>query len=252
MGSILQLRDDFTRFMLAYRFGLDEVMTKLTILRDEFNYAHSYNPIEHVGSRLKSPDSILQKAHRKGIPFTLEDIKAQMFDIAGVRVTCAFQSDIYRIRDLLVGQQDLTLLAERDYIAEPKPNGYKSLHLIVQVPVFMSDRVEPVTVEIQIRTIAMDFWASLEHKIYYKYDKEIPAELLTELKDAADVANALDIKMEHLHNTVLAIKGATTGDTSADMQGLIPSQQLLEAFLRESAPAPQTPDNTAGDEPDER
>ena len=246
MSSIIELRDDFTRFMLAYRFGLDEVMTKLTILRDEFKYARSYNPIEHVSSRLKSPDSILQKAHRKGIPLTLEDIKAQMFDIAGVRVTCAFQSDIHRIRDLLVGQQDLTLLAERDYITQPKPNGYKSLHLIVQVPVFMSDRVEPVTVEIQIRTIAMDFWASLEHKIYYKYGKEIPASLLAELKDAADVADALDVKMEHLHNAVLAIKGSTGADASADMQGLIPSQDLLEAFLRSRGPE-QAPDDDGPD-----
>ena len=237
---------EFRHLMMCYKFGIDEVMTKITVLRDEFRHVHDDNPIEHLGSRLKSLDSIVAKARRKGIPLTPEGVRENMFDVAGVRVTCAFVSDIYRVRDLLVGQRDLTVLEERDYIAHPKSNGYKSLHLIVQVPVFMSDRVEPVTVEIQIRTIAMDFWASLEHKIYYKYGKEIPASLLAELKDAADVADALDVKMEHLHNAVLAIKGSTGADASADMQGLIPSQDLLEAFLRSRGPE-QAPDDDGPD-----
>lgn len=238
MDSLLALRDEFTRFMMSYRFGIDEVMTKLNILRDEFNYVHDYNPIEHVASRLKSPDSIILKAHRKNIPFTLRDIKEQVLDVAGVRVTCSFQSDIYKVRDMLVGQQDLTVLEERDYIAEPKPNGYKSLHLIVQVPVYMSDRVEPVTVEIQIRTIAMDFWASLEHKIYYKYDKAVPPELIAELKDAADTAHQLDQTMEHLHEEVLQIKSAAgnASQTADGRERLVPSREVLEQFLRGANP----------------
>lgn len=190
------------RQLLIYRFGIDEVMTKITILRDEFRLTHEYNPIEHLGSRLKSLESITTKARRKGIPLTPEAVRAQMLDIAGVRVTCSFVTDIYRVRDMLLRQRDLTILEERDYIAHPKPNGYKSLHLIVQVPVYLSDRVEDVVVEIQLRTIAMDFWASLEHKIYYKYDRDVPRHLTDSLKLAADVAWSLDTSLERIHDEV--------------------------------------------------
>ncbi|MFC9834026.1 GTP pyrophosphokinase family protein [Rhodococcus sp. NPDC127530] len=207
MTGLLSLRNsdegrDFTRFLMSYKFGIDEMMTKINILKDEFTYIHEYTPIEHVKSRLKSADSVLGKAARKGIPLTLDSIRGNIHDIAGIRITCSFIQDAYRISDLLTGQQDITLVEVKDYIAEPKPNGYRSLHLIVEVPVFMSDRVESVRVEIQIRTVAMDFWASLEHKIYYKYDKAVPAALLDELKDAADVARNLDVKMEALHDEV--------------------------------------------------
>jgi putative GTP pyrophosphokinase len=190
------------RQLLVYRFGIDEVMTKITILRDEFRLTHEYNPIEHLGSRLKSLESIAAKARRKGIPLTPDAVRAQMLDIAGVRVTCSFVADIYRVRDMLLRQRDLTVLEERDYITRPKPNGYKSLHLIVQVPVYLSDRVEDVVVEIQLRTIAMDFWASLQHKIYYKYDGEVPRHLTDSLKLAADVAWSLDTSLERIHDEV--------------------------------------------------
>lgn len=193
---------DLTRFLMSYKFGIDEMMTKINILKDEFTYIHEYTPIEHVKSRLKSADSVLGKAARKGIPLTLDSIRDNIHDIAGIRITCSFIQDAHRISDLLTGQQDITLIEVKDYIAEPKPNGYRSLHLIIEVPVFMSDRVESVRVEIQIRTVAMDFWASLEHKIFYKYDKAVPAALLDELKDAADVARNLDVKMEALHDEV--------------------------------------------------
>ncbi|WP_449385235.1 GTP pyrophosphokinase [Cellulomonas soli] len=214
--------------MLGYKSGIAEVMTKITILRDEFEHMHDTNPIEHIGSRLKSPESLMAKVRRKGCPPTLEAIREQIWDIAGVRITCSFVSDIYRIRDLLVSQRDLTVLAERDYIADPKPNGYQSLHLIVQVPVFLSDRVEAVTVEIQIRTIAMDFWASLEHKIYYKYDGAVPARLLTELKEAALAAARLDTTMEQLHDEVRAL-AAGTGHARHTSPSA-PSDELLSAF----------------------
>jgi putative GTP pyrophosphokinase len=202
-------RDDFARLMMSYKFGLDEVMTKVNILKEEFTYIHDYSPIEHVRSRVKSPESILKKAHRKNCPLTVDHIRASISDIAGIRITCSFVEDTYVIRDMLVGQDDITVIEVKDYIAEPKPNGYQSLHLIVEVPVFMSDRVESVRVEIQIRTVAMDFWASVEHKIYYKYDGAVPESLLTELKDAADAVTRLDTKMERLYGEV-----AKLSDTS--------------------------------------
>jgi putative GTP pyrophosphokinase len=188
--------------MLTYKFGIDEVMTKVGVLRDELKHFHDDNPIEHLGSRLKSVDSIVAKARRKGIALTPAAIREQMLDIAGVRITCSFVSDIYRVRDMLVAQRDLEVVEERDYIARPKPNGYQSLHLIVRVPVFLSDRVEDVVVEIQLRTIAMDFWASLEHKIYYKYDREVPAHIIDALKLASDVAMTLDTTMERIRDEV--------------------------------------------------
>ncbi|RMI03691.1 GTP pyrophosphokinase [Cellulomonas triticagri] len=193
------------RLALTYKFGIDAVMTKIGTLREEFRHIQQDNPVEHVGSRLKSFESIVAKCRRKGIPLEPEAIRSQMFDIAGVRVTCAFVSDIYKVRDMLVAQADLTLLEERDYIAHPKANGYKSLHLIVQVPVYLSDRTEHVVVEIQVRTIAMDFWASLEHKIYYKYDRQVPRHLTDSLKLAADVAASLDSSMERIHAEVRAL-----------------------------------------------
>ncbi|MBN9155111.1 MAG: GTP pyrophosphokinase family protein [Microbacterium sp.] len=192
-------RDEFQRFLLEYRFGLQEVETKIAILRDEFQYMHDYNPIEHVSSRVKSPDSIVEKVARKGIEPGFDAIRERITDIAGIRITTSFTADAYRLFDLLTAQDDITVLRVKDYIAEPKPNGYKSLHAIVEVPVFLSTGPVSVPVEVQFRTIAMDFWASLEHKIYYKFERQVPAELLGELKDAADSAAVLDARMERLH-----------------------------------------------------
>lgn len=194
--------NDMHRLMMVYEFGMEEILTKVNILRSEFRLAHDYNPIEHVSSRLKSMRSLVKKAQRKGICLEYEAIRNSMFDIAGIRLTCSFVSDIYRVRQMLLNQPDLYLLDERDYIANPKANGYKSLHLILEVPVFLTDRVEHVPVEVQIRTIAMDFWASLEHKIYYKYENEVPRHLTDALKLAADVAATLDTSMERIHKEV--------------------------------------------------
>lgn len=194
------------RLMMVYEFGMEEILTKINILRNEFRLAHDYNPIEHVSSRLKSMHSLVKKAQRKRIPLEYESLRQSMFDIAGVRLTCSFVSDIYRMRRLILAQTDLTLLDERDYIANPKPNGYKSLHLILQVPVFLAEGVEYVPVEVQLRTVAMDFWASLEHKIYYKYEKEVPRHLTDALKLAADVAASLDTSMERIHLEVLGLE----------------------------------------------
>lgn len=230
-AEIRALMTDLRRLVLTYKFGIDEVMTKLSILREDFRHMRDYNPVEHVGSRLKSFESILAKCRRKGIPLTPDAIREQMFDVAGVRVTCSFVSDIYRVRDMLVGQADLTLLEERDYIAHPKPNGYQSLHLILQVPVFLSDRVEDVVVEVQLRTIAMDFWASLEHKIFYKYHRQVPQHLMESLRLAADVAASLDASMERIHDEVKAMS-ADDDAAHADSDPLGPEEAILRGFWR--------------------
>ncbi|TFD54617.1 GTP pyrophosphokinase family protein [Cryobacterium frigoriphilum] len=243
IAELRALKNELTRFMMSYKFATDEMMTKINILKEEFGSIHDYSPIEHVSSRLKSPEGILKKALRKGYPLALESIRDNIQDIAGIRITCSFISDTYRVRDMLINQRDVTVLLEKDYIATPKANGYKSLHLIVAIPVFMSDRVQPVTVEVQIRTVAMDFWASLEHKIFYKYDGAVPDALVDDLKQAADVANRLDEKMEFLHDQVVALDTGSRDTADADMlnfAGLPPfplPRNLLEAFVRGRGPA---------------
>ncbi|MGM1018214.1 MAG: GTP pyrophosphokinase [Actinomycetota bacterium] len=194
-----KLRDEFQRFLREYEFGMREVETKISILRDEFTHDHAYNPIEHVKSRLKTPDSIVEKVARKGIEADFDSIRAEITDIAGVRVTCSFVADVYRLFDLLTQQHDITVRVVKDYIAQPKSNGYKSLHVILEVPVFLSTGPISVPVEVQFRTIAMDFWASLEHKIYYKFSNQVPGHLVESLSDAADAASELDVRMERLH-----------------------------------------------------
>lgn len=209
---VKEMKVELTRFMMAYQFACDEINTKINILSDEFNYLHDYNPIEHVKSRVKSPESIFNKIRRKGFPFSLNAIKENIRDIAGVRITCSFISDIYVLAEMIGKQKDITVVEYKDYIQNPKPNGYQSLHLIVQIPIYMTDRTEHTYVEIQIRTIAMDFWASLEHKIYYKYDKEIPEHLSKELQNTAFIAADLDKKMEKLHKEVSSIKKENEDD----------------------------------------
>lgn len=200
------LKTELTRFMMSYKFAIDEMNTKIDILKQEFHYVHDYNPIEHVKTRLKTPESILRKVHRKGINPSFHSIRENIQDIAGVRIICSFISDIYELSRMIQNQKDIKVIKCKDYIKNPKPNGYKSLHLILQIPIFMSDREEDVYIEVQIRTIAMDFWASLEHKIYYKYDKTVPQEMLEELKEAANSVDQLDKKMESIHKKVKRLK----------------------------------------------
>ena len=219
---------------MRYKFGMDEIVTKLNILRDEFAHLHDSSPIEHVSSRVKNPDSILEKMGRKGCEPTFESIAERITDIAGVRVTCSFVSDVYQVLDLLAGQSDVTVIEVRDYIATPKPNGYRSLHALIEVPVFLSDGEVPVLVELQLRTIAMDFWASLEHKIHYKYREDVPASLLDGLRDAAETASELDATMERLHTEV-----KTSGQLPPELTNEIaaatevqPSEQFVERLRR--------------------
>ena len=197
-----RMRADLARLLMEHQFGVDEVLTKVTILREEFLHLRRYNPIEHVTSRVKSPESLLAKMARKQVPPTTEAIREHITDIAGVRITCSFIQDSYRVLEALVSQDDVRVIQVKDYIAAPKPNGYKSIHAIIEVPVFLSTGAVPVTIEVQIRTIAMDFWASLEHKIHYKFDGEVPDHLAESLSDAAAIAESLDQRMEELHREV--------------------------------------------------
>lgn len=197
-----RLHDEFTRFRLIYQFGIEEILTKVNILRQEFEDAHAYSPIEHVRSRMKSLDSLMAKLARTDCEPTIAAVRDQVRDIAGIRITCSFESDVYWIAAMLTKQPDITLVETKDYIAHPKPNGYRSLHLIVQVPVFLFDRTEAVYVEIQIRTIAMDFWASVEHKLFYKYEHDLPQELRAELDDTARIAAELDQRMGRLRSEI--------------------------------------------------
>jgi putative GTP pyrophosphokinase len=190
------------QFLLNYKFGLDEMLTKINILREELAFRGTGNPIEHFSSRLKSIESLRAKAARIGCPLELDAIAEQITDIAGVRIVCAFIADAYQVLDMLTTQPDVTVRVIKDYVARPKPNGYRSLHAIVEIPVFLSEDIRRVPIELQIRTVAMDFWASVEHKIYYKYDKDVPAELVGELAAAARVAADLDQRMAELHRTV--------------------------------------------------
>ncbi|TVR68601.1 MAG: GTP pyrophosphokinase family protein [Spirochaetaceae bacterium] len=203
------------RFMLRYELALQEIGARIEILRREFASVHEYNPIEHVSQRRKTPESIIRKAHRRGCELSLDSIGTNIRDIAGIRVTCSFSSDIYRVASMLVQQPDLEVTEYKDYIESPKPSGYRSLHLIIIVPVYLSDRVDRVPVELQLRTIAMDFWASLEHKIHYKYSGDVPRKLRDELLEAAEDIDRLDRKMERIHREMRDVK-ILNGDAEQD------------------------------------
>ena len=193
---------EFLDQMMIYRSGIREIRTKLEVLDDEFQTKYSYNPIHHIESRLKSIKSIMDKVKEKGLEITIDNIRKNVTDIAGIRVICNYLDDIYRIEDLLLAQNDVKLLRRRDYIKTPKPSGYQSLHLIVEVPIFLSDGPFPIPVEIQIRTIAMDFWASLEHKLKYKTDNEVAEDLRYRLKICAKAIQELDTEMQNINNAI--------------------------------------------------
>lgn len=192
--------------MFLYNAALKEVGTKIEILNEEFLNVHNYNPIEHIKSRVKSPDSIVRKLKRNGYEVTIENMVKHLNDIAGIRIICSFTSDIYMIAEMISNQSDITVIQIKDYIANPKENGYKSYHLVVSIPIYLSDGPVDVKVEIQIRTIAMDFWASLEHKIYYKFEGNAPLNIWNELKQCADIVEVLDGRMLSLNEIVKQYK----------------------------------------------
>ena len=197
---------EFRKMQLLYQSALKEIGTKLEILNDEFKFVHKYNPIEHIESRMKSEESIVRKLMKKGQDITVENIERYIDDVAGIRVICSFTPDIYRIVDMISNQDDIEVVKTKDYMVNPKPSGYRSYHMIVKVPIFLSDTVVPTRVEIQIRTVAMDFWASLEHKIYYKYDGHAPEYIRSELRECAEMISYLDSKMLAINEEIHSLK----------------------------------------------
>lgn len=195
----------YKELMAYYRCAMMEVSTKFHVLNEELSLQYDRNPIETIKTRLKSPESIAEKLGRKGLPLTVESIENSLNDVAGVRVICAFPSDIYTLSEAFLRQDDIRLIEKKDYIAHPKENGYRSLHLIVETPIFLHDQKRRMRVEVQFRTISMDWWASLEHKIRYK--KELPAgcglDVHEELFECARMAAELDARMERIHNATV-------------------------------------------------
>jgi putative GTP pyrophosphokinase len=208
MGSFQVLNDidSWETVMFLYNSALKEVGTKLDILNDEFVHVHKYNPIEYIKKRIKKPESIVKKLRRDGYESTIENMINCINDIAGIRIVCSFTSDIYRLAEMIGRQNDLTVVSIKDYIKNPKESGYKSYHMLVTVPIFLSDRMVETKVEIQIRTIAMDFWASLEHKIYYKFEGNAPEYISQDLRACAEMVSELDAKMLHLNEAILEAK----------------------------------------------
>ena len=194
--------DSWKTVMFLYTSALKEVGTKLEILNDEFQHVHQYNPIEHIKTRVKTAESIVKKLRKYGYEISIENMVKYVNDIAGVRLICSFTSDIYRLAEMIGNQSDLKVLSIKDYIKNPKESGYKSYHMLVSVPIFLSDSVVDTKVEIQIRTIAMDFWASLEHKIYYKFEGNAPEYISRELRECAEMVSTLDEKMLSLNEAI--------------------------------------------------
>ncbi len=194
--------DDYRRLMTYYRCAIMEIETKFNVLNEEFSLQYDRNPIESIKSRLKTPQSIAQKLKRKGLDLTVESVEKNLGDVAGIRVVCSFPEDVYMLADALLSQDDIRLITKRDYIEHPKENGYRSLHLIIEVPIFLAEEKRLMKAEIQLRTIAMDFWASLEHKLRYKNDVEIDKNISDELRLCAEISAHLDLKMDSLRKLI--------------------------------------------------
>lgn len=199
--KVLQNMQPFINLMMNYECALMEIETKLKVLNTEFALQHNRNPFESIKCRLKQPMSIVDKMKKKGLDITIENIENNLTDIAGIRVICSFPEDIYTVSELLTKQDDINVVCVKDYIRNPKPNGYRSLHLIVEIPIFLSNEKKYMKVEVQFRTIAMDFWASLDHKLKYKKDNlKHPEIIAQELKKCADMSTAMDYKMQEIRN----------------------------------------------------
>ena len=207
MNNTLELRSDSFRTLMAYfRCAIMEIETKFNVLNEEFSLQHDRNPIADIKSRLKSVESIEEKLTRKNIPITCEAIEKNLNDVAGIRVICTFIDDVYMLADALLSQDDITLIQKKDYIENPKPNGYRSLHLIVEVPIFLAEEKRFMRVEIQLRTIAMDFWASLEHQLNYKKNISNAEMIQNELKHCAEVNAELDRRMSEIKRNIAGMQ----------------------------------------------
>lgn len=201
---------DYKEMRMRYSCAIKEVRTKFDVLNSEFNVRYRRNPITSISSRLKSSSSIMRKLDGKNLSFTLENVENNLFDVAGIRVVCSYVDDIYMLAEALAKQDDITVLKEKDYIKHPKPNGYRSYHMIVSVPVFFSDRTNNMAVEVQIRTIAMDFWASLEHQLKYKQNISNQQEIVEQLKACADVISSTDQQMLGIRQQIEAASDVMT------------------------------------------
>ena len=221
MGTIV----DYKELMMMYTCAMKEIQTKFEVLNTEFKVRYRRNPISSITTRLKRTSSIIEKMMKQNLPRTLESIENNIHDVAGIRVICSYIDDIYMIADALLRQDDIELVTRKDYIASPKPNGYRSLHLIIKVPVFFADQRRDMTVEVQIRTIAMDFWASLEHQLKYKQEIKDQDEIITQLKTCAEVINATDEKMLNIRRQI-----ETMADTPTE------EDLLFEKFSRIDMP----------------
>ncbi len=202
--ELKEMTDSMKTLMSYFRCAMFEIETKFRVLNEQFSIEHERNPIESIKTRLKSLESIREKAERKDIPFTVQSIEENLSDIAGVRVICSFIDDIYMLAECLTSQDDVTLICKKDYIKDPKPNGYRSLHLIVEIPIFLKNEKRFVKVEVQLRTIAMETWARLEHRMRYK--KNLTDELLKQTEDellaCAELSNTLDLRMQDIRNKI--------------------------------------------------
>lgn len=198
----LQKINNFQSVMMMYNCAIKEVRTKFEVLNDELSASSNRNPIEMIKSRVKKPESIVNKLLRRNLPVDIGSIMENLNDVAGVRVICSFINDIYKIAQMFSGQDDITVLEVKDYIQNPKPNGYRSYHMIVEVPVFFSSVKQNIKVEVQLRTIAMDFWASLEHTMKYKKDVQNADKIALELKECADLITEADFRMQEINNKI--------------------------------------------------
>lgn len=197
--------ESWTEVNLIYSAALRQIQTKMEILNDEFQLVHRYNPIEHIKSRVKTPESIVKKLKRGGYESTIENMIKYVNDIAGIRIICSFTSDIYRIAAMIEEQKDIRIISIKDYITYPKASGYESYHMLVSVPVYLSDKIVDTKVEIQIRTVAMDFWASLEHKMHYKFEGDAPEHIKNELVECAKMVADLDARMLAINEEILEL-----------------------------------------------
>ncbi len=247
--------EEWSAALLLYDAALKQVNTKLEILNNEFKLAHQYNPIEHITSRIKTPQSIAKKLRHNQKELTVENIIKYVNDVAGIRIICSFTSDIYRIADLISKQEDIKVLKVKDYITRPKDNGYTSYHMIISIPVFLTDRTVETKVEIQIRTIAMDFWASLEHKIYYKFEGNAPEHIRKELRECSEIVAYLDQKMLSLNEEIKCFSKEQLGEYQEELISSYKSvvaesfgtvieeeEELIEGQTEEKPPAEEAPD----------
>ena len=200
-------KDAFATVMFVYQSALIQMRSRIDVLNNELSQVYSYNPIEYVKTRLKTPESIMQKLRKQGHSFNVNDLIEYIHDIAGIRITCSFFSEVYFLSDMIAKQDNLEVLSIKDYIKNPKESGYMSYHMLLSIPVALADAVVPAKVELQIRTMAMDFWASLEHKIYYKYERNTPDYFERELQECASIISRLDTKMMSLNEAMKKIDG---------------------------------------------